>query len=119
MSLLSPMAGGRQFHDHAARGVYAEEHAVVRFSSVLLPGQSQLISVPLAIGERQQVLRIRRLGGQIEVARVPGAATSARAFRLITCGGCPKARKKARRKRPLSTGAISSTVAGLGGGLDC
>jgi hypothetical protein len=30
----------------------AEKHAVVRFSSVLLPGQSQLISVPVAIGER-------------------------------------------------------------------
>jgi hypothetical protein len=52
----------------------AEKHAVVRFSSVLLPGQSQLISVPLAIGERQQVLRIRRLGDQIEVARVGGSA---------------------------------------------
>ena len=49
-----------------------EKHAVVRFSSVLLPGQSQLISVPLAIGERQQVLRIRRLGDQVEVARVGG-----------------------------------------------
>jgi hypothetical protein len=47
-----------------------EEHAVVRFSSVLLPGQSQSISVPFAIGERQQVLRIRRLGDQIEVARI-------------------------------------------------
>jgi hypothetical protein len=53
----------------------AETHAVVRFSSMLLPGQSQLISVPLAIGERQQVLRIRRTGDQIEVARVPGVAT--------------------------------------------
>jgi hypothetical protein len=52
----------------------AEKHTVVRFSSVLLPGQSQLISVPFAIGERQQVLRIRRLGDQIEVARVPGSA---------------------------------------------
>jgi hypothetical protein len=52
----------------------ADEHAVVRFSSVLLPGQSQLISVPFAIGERQQVLRIRRLGDQIEVARVGGSA---------------------------------------------
>src|SRR6266404_1422664 len=48
----------------------AEKHAVVRFSSVLLPGQSQLISVPFAIGERQPVLRIRRLGDRIEVARV-------------------------------------------------
>jgi hypothetical protein len=52
----------------------AEKHAVVRFSSVLLPGQSQLISVPFAIGERQQGLRIRRLGDQIEVARVGGSA---------------------------------------------
>ena len=52
----------------------AEKHAVVRFSSVLLPGQSQLISVPFASGERQQVLRIRRLGDQIEVARVGGSA---------------------------------------------
>ena len=52
----------------------AEKHAVVRFSSVLLPGQAQLISVPLAVGERQQVLRIRRLGDQVEVARVDGSA---------------------------------------------
>jgi hypothetical protein len=51
-----------------------ERHAVVRFSSVLLPGQSQLISVPFAVGERHQVLRIRRLGDQIEVARVSGPA---------------------------------------------
>jgi hypothetical protein len=47
---------------------------VVRFSSVLLPGQSQLISGPFAIGERQPVLRIRRLGDRIEVARVGGSA---------------------------------------------
>ena len=52
----------------------AGKHAVVRFSSVLLPGQSQLISVPFAIGERQQTLLIRRLGDQIEVARVDGFA---------------------------------------------
>jgi hypothetical protein len=52
----------------------AEKHAIVRFSSVLLPGQSQLISVPFAIGERQQVLRIRRLGDRIEVARVDVSA---------------------------------------------
>jgi hypothetical protein len=35
----------------------AGKHAVVRFSSVLQPGQSQLVSVPSAIGERQQALR--------------------------------------------------------------
>jgi hypothetical protein len=51
-----------------------EQHAVVRFAAVLLPGQTQLISVPVAIGEQQQVLRIRRLGDRIEVARVPGSS---------------------------------------------
>ena len=51
----------------------AGKHAIVRFSAVLLPGQSQSISVPSAIGERQQVLRIRRLGDGIEVARVDGS----------------------------------------------
>jgi hypothetical protein len=51
----------------------AEKHAIVRFSSVLLPGQFQSISVPSAIGARQQVLRIRRLGDRIEVARVDGS----------------------------------------------
>jgi hypothetical protein len=51
----------------------AEQHAVARFSSVILPGQSQLISVPAAIGERQQVLRVRRLRDQIDVALLPGS----------------------------------------------
>jgi hypothetical protein len=49
----------------------AKDHAVVRFSSVLLPGQSPLISVPLAIGEQQRALRIHRLNNQIEVEFVP------------------------------------------------
>jgi hypothetical protein len=52
-----------------------EKHAVVRFSAVLLPGQSQLISVPVAIGEQQKVLRIRRTGDRIEVVRIPGPST--------------------------------------------
>jgi hypothetical protein len=50
-----------------------DKHAIVRFTSVLLPGQSQLVSVPFAIGEPQQVLRIRRLGDRIEVSRVDGS----------------------------------------------
>lgn len=45
---------------------------VVRFSAVLLPGQLQRISVPVAIGERQQVLCIRRLGDRLETARAFG-----------------------------------------------
>jgi hypothetical protein len=51
----------------------ARQHAIVRFASVLLPGQSQLISVPVVLGERQPVLRIRRLlPDRIRVERVFG-----------------------------------------------
>jgi hypothetical protein len=50
----------------------AEKHAIVRLSSVLLPGQSQLISVPLALGEQQRVLRISRVGDRIRVVPIPG-----------------------------------------------
>jgi hypothetical protein len=52
----------------------AERHAIVRFSAVLQPGQSQQISIPTAIGKQTPVLRIRRLGDRIEVALVPGSA---------------------------------------------
>jgi len=48
----------------------SDKHAIVRFSSVLLPGQSQLISVPVTLGERQRVLRIRRLGDRLEIERI-------------------------------------------------
>jgi len=54
------------------RGSDAERHAVVRFSTVLLPSQSHLISVP-ALGEPQQMLRVRRVGDRIEVARIPSS----------------------------------------------
>jgi hypothetical protein len=47
-----------------------ETHSIVRFSSSLLPGQSQLISVPVAVGELQPVLRIRRLADGIEVVQL-------------------------------------------------
>jgi len=50
-----------------------EQHAIVRFSAALLPRQSQTISVPLAIGEQQPVLRIQRIGDQIEITRIRGA----------------------------------------------
>jgi hypothetical protein len=52
----------------------AEQHAVARFSAVLSPGQAALISVPYALGEQQQVLRIRRLDDRIDIARVPGSS---------------------------------------------
>jgi hypothetical protein len=48
----------------------SERHAVVRLTSVLQPGQAQEISVPLAIGETQPVLRIERVGDQVSVAKV-------------------------------------------------
>ena len=48
----------------------AEQHAVVRLQSVLQPGQAQEISVPMALGEAQPVLRIERGGDQITVSKV-------------------------------------------------
>jgi hypothetical protein len=51
---------------------HPEKHVIARFSSVLRPGQSQLISVPVALGEQQQVLRISRVGDRIQVERIPG-----------------------------------------------
>ena len=56
------------------RGDVPDQHAVARFSAVLFPGQVQVISVPYAIGEQQQVLRVRRLDDRIEIARVPGSS---------------------------------------------
>ena len=56
------------------RGGDAERHAVARFSATLRPGQVELISVPYAIGQQQRVLRIRRVGDRIEVARVSGSS---------------------------------------------
>ena len=47
-----------------------DAHAIVRFSSSLLPGQTQLISVPVTVGEVAPVLRIRRLADGIEVTNV-------------------------------------------------
>jgi hypothetical protein len=48
----------------------AERHAVVRLQSVLQPGQAQEISVPLAIGEAQPVLRVERVGDLVSVSKV-------------------------------------------------
>ena len=76
-----------------ARDSEAETHAVVRFSSVLLPGQSQQISVPVAIGEPQKILRIQRSGNQIEVAQVTAphagnalARPPAPRYRIVSTG---------------------------------
>jgi len=58
------------------RGDVADQHAVARFSAVLFPGQMQVISVPYALGEQQQVLRVRRLDDRIEIARVQAPSYS-------------------------------------------
>jgi hypothetical protein len=47
-----------------------EQHAVVRLQSTLQPGQAQEISVPLALGEAQPVLRIERVGDRVTVAKL-------------------------------------------------
>ena len=50
-------------------------HSVARFSALILPGQSQVISVPGPAGAQPQALRIRRLSNRqgayrIEVDRI-------------------------------------------------
>ncbi len=47
------------------------DHAVVRFSAVLQPGQSHSISIPVAVGEKQPALLIRRVADRIEVETDP------------------------------------------------
>ncbi len=54
----------------AAAETDAERHAVVRLQTMLQPGQAQEISVPLALGETQTVLRIERVGDQVSVSKV-------------------------------------------------
>jgi hypothetical protein len=61
-----------------------ERHAVVRFSALILPGQSQEISVPGPTGSQQQSLLIRTLGNQpgnyrVEVERIPSSEARAQA----------------------------------------
>jgi hypothetical protein len=58
----------------SGRDTDAEHHAIVRFSTVLLPGETQVISAPAAIGEEQPALLIRRVGDGIEVVRVDGSS---------------------------------------------
>jgi len=60
---------------NASAGDESRSANVVRFSSVLLPGQSQVISVPGAVGEPPRTLRIQRTDDRIEV----GAAEIAEA----------------------------------------
>ena len=54
-----------------AKDKNAEKHAIVRFEAVLLSGQSQVISVPVPIGEQQRYLRIRRFGDELQVVCEP------------------------------------------------
>jgi len=49
-------------------------HAVVRFTANMMPGQSQVVSVPGPAGGSAPSLRIRRLGDRIEVTRVQDAS---------------------------------------------
>jgi len=60
--------------DIVVGGDVAGQDAVARFSAVLFPGQMQVISVPYALGEQQQVLQVRRLDDRIDIARVPGSS---------------------------------------------
>ena len=72
--------------DTVAEGDAAKQqrHSVARFSALILPGQSQVISVPGSVGSQPQALRIRRLANQsgnyhIEVDRIEPPQVQAQA----------------------------------------
>jgi hypothetical protein len=48
-----------------------EQHAVVRFSAVLQPGQSQIVSIPAGDSAQARELRIRYIGDGVELKTVP------------------------------------------------
>jgi hypothetical protein len=48
----------------------AGQHAIVRFTTSLQPGQTQVISVPAAVDQPSPSLRISRIGDQVRVERV-------------------------------------------------
>ena len=51
-----------------------EQHAVVRFSAVLQPGQSQLVSIPASDAAQARALQIRYIGDDVELKTVPAGA---------------------------------------------
>ncbi len=65
-----------------------DRHAIVRFSALILPGQSQVISVPGLAGSQTQALRIRRLRNHdgladIQVDSILSQATSQESSSLV------------------------------------
>ena len=54
-----------------------DQHAVVRFSATLLPGQTQIVSVPTFGGTETQELQVRRSANGIQVDRIQTSAVSA------------------------------------------
>jgi hypothetical protein len=60
-----------------AAGRDEDRHAIVRFSAVMLPGQSQTVSVPTFDKTQPYELQISRSGGRIEVSRVLSAPFAA------------------------------------------
>ncbi len=52
----------------------AEQHAIIRFSAPLQPGQSQVISVPAGVNEPSPSLRISRTGDRIDVERLAASS---------------------------------------------
>lgn len=63
VTTIDTVAGGEATHK-------PEQHSVVRFSALILPGQSQMISVPGPVGSQPQALRIRRLSNQLGNFRI-------------------------------------------------
>ena len=57
----------------AATGQGEDRHAIVRFAAILLPGQTQTVSVPTADKTQPHELRISRSGDRIDLSLVSSA----------------------------------------------
>ena len=51
-----------------------DQHAVVRFSAVLQPGQAQIVSIPAANAAQARELQIRYIGDDVELKTLPVGA---------------------------------------------
>jgi hypothetical protein len=51
-----------------------QQHAVVRFSAVLQPGQSQIVSIPASDAAHARELQIRYIGNDVELKTLPVGA---------------------------------------------
>ncbi len=67
-------ADGRHVVTTVDTVIGTDQHAVVRFSAVLQPGQSQIVSIPAADVAQARELQIRYIGDDVELKTIPAGS---------------------------------------------